>query len=173
MILRFDGASKGNPGLSGSAAVLLKDNKIIGISYHYHKKPATNNVAEYYGLIIGLKMAIANGHKNIFVEGDSKLVIEQVFGKWKCAHPNMIPLCNEVKELKKHFTSIHGKWIPREENGEADKYANIAVDKKESMGNVEWFAIAKSEDVKKTIKTIKTTKTTKTQKNIMEALSKK
>lgn len=136
MLLRFDGASKGNPGVGGSAAVLFKDNKIIEITYYYHPKAVTNNVAEYYGLIIGLKMALAKGHTNIFVEGDSKLVIEQVFGTWKCKHPNMIPLCNEVKELKKQFTSIHGRWIPREENGDADNYSNVAIEKKASVGIV-------------------------------------
>ncbi len=160
MILRFDGASKGNPGPSGSAAVLYKDNKAVNVCYHYHKKPVTNNVAEYYGLIIGLKMAIANGHKDIFVEGDSNLVIMQVFGKWKCIHPNMIPLCNEVKTLKKQFTSISGRWIPREQNGDADKYANVAVAKKESLGNAEWFIIKKSGSV------------VARQQTIMEAFSK-
>lgn len=157
MLLRFDGASKGNPGVGGSAAVLFKDNKIVEIVYYYHPKAVTNNVAEYHGLIIGLKMALAKGHTNIFVEGDSKLVIEHVFGKWKCKHPNMIPLCNEVKELKKQFTSIHGRWIPREENGDADHYSNVAVEKKESVGTVD--------------ATTKATVAPKKQQTIMEAFA--
>jgi probable phosphoglycerate mutase len=139
MLLRFDGASKGNPGKGGSAAVLFNDNTIVDVCYYYHPTPVTNNVAEYVSLIIGLKMALALGHTNIFIEGDSKLVIEQVFGKWKCNHPNIVPLCDQVKDLKKRFTSIHGRWIPREENGDADKYANIAVEKKHNHGRDEWF----------------------------------
>ena len=134
MLLRFDGASKGNPGLGGSAAELYTDNKISAHCYYYHSTPVTNNIAEYHGLIIGLQLALSQGHLNIFVEGDSKLVIEQCFGKWKCAHPNMIPLHNKVVELKKRFKSIHGQWIPREKNGDADKYSNEAVDKRAHFG---------------------------------------
>lgn len=140
MILRFDGACKGNPGIGGSAAVLFDENKVVDCTYYYHPKPVTNNVAEYVSLLIGLKMALALGHHaNLFVEGDSKLVMEQVFGTWKCNHPNMVPLCAEAKALKKHFTSIHGRWIPREQNGVADEYANVAVRTRQNHGNAEWF----------------------------------
>ena len=139
-LLRFDGASRGNPGTGGSAAVIYKDNEIIDKCYYYHPKPVTNNVAEYYGLIGGLNMCIEKGYDNIFVEGDSKLVIEQVFGKWKCSHKNMIPLNNQIKKIKKLFVSIYGKWIPREENGDADEYSNVAINKKNSIGE-KWFYI--------------------------------
>ena len=129
-LLRFDGACRGNPGEGGSAAVIYKDNEIIDKCYYYHPKTVTNNIAEYYGLIGGLNMCIEKGYDNIFVEGDSKLVIEQVFGKWNCSHKNLIPLNNQIKKIKKLFVSIYGKWIPREENGDADEYSNIAINKK-------------------------------------------
>jgi ribonuclease HI len=131
IVLQFDGASKGNPGIGGSGAVLLNNGVIIHTAMYSHPNRVTNNVAEYRGLIIGLQMAIKNGYTEIHVEGDSKLVIEQVFGKWKCAHPNMIPLCSEAKSLKMKFKSISGKWIPREKNGEADKWANNAIARKQ------------------------------------------
>ena len=139
-LLRFDGASRGNPGEGGSAAVIYKNNEIIDKCYYYHPKPVTNNVAEYYGLLGGLNMCIEKGYDNIFVEGDSKLVIEQVFGKWNCSHKNMIPLNNQIKKIKKQFVSIYGKWIPREENGDADEYSNVAINKKNSIGE-KWFYI--------------------------------
>lgn len=139
-MLRFDGASKGNPGPGGSAAVLLQDGKVIHYRMYSHPNRVTNNVAEYRGLIIGLEMALEHGYKDIVVEGDSKLVIEQVFGKWKCVHSNMMPLCAEAKKLKSQFNSIIGKWIPREKNGEADKYANMAIVKKHQMTIMEAFA---------------------------------
>ena len=139
-LLRFDGACRGNPGEGGSAAVIYKNNEIIDKCYYYHPKPVTNNVAEYYGLLGGLNMCIEKGYDNIFVEGDSKLVIEQVFGKWNCSHKNMIPLNNQIKKIKKQFVSIYGKWIPREENGDADEYSNVAINKKNSIGE-KWFYI--------------------------------
>src|SRR5210317_500161 len=139
-LLRFDGASRGNPGEGGSAAVIYKDNEIIDKCYYYHPKTVTNNIAEYYGLIGGLNMCIEKGYDNIFVEGDSKLVIEQVFGKWNCSHKNLIPLNNQIKKIKKLFVSIYGKWIPREENGDADEYSNIAINKKNSIDG-KWFYI--------------------------------
>jgi ribonuclease HI len=128
IVLQFDGASKGNPGSGGSGAVLLKNGSIIHTTTYSHPNRVTNNVAEYHGLLIGLRLLIENGHKEACVEGDSKLVIEQVFGKWKCQHPNMIPLCKEAKDLiKTHFKTITGKWIPREKNSIADMYANKAI----------------------------------------------
>lgn len=138
IVLQFDGASKGNPGIGGSGAVLLKNGNIIHTRMYSHPYRVTNNVTEYHGLLIGLKMALENGYMDIVVEGDSKLVIEQVFGKWKCSHINMIKLCDEAKNLKKLFNSISGRWIPREKNGEADKYANMAI-KRNQMTIMEAF----------------------------------
>ena len=146
-LLRFDGACRGNPGEGGSAAVIYKDNEIIDKCYYYHPKTVTNNIAEYYGLLGGLNMCIEKGYDNIFVEGDSKLVIEQVFGKWKTRHKNLIPLNNQINKIKKLFVSIYGKWIPREENGDADEYSNIAINKKNSIGE-KWFYIDNNKKIK-------------------------
>jgi ribonuclease HI len=141
--MQFDGASKGNPGQGGSAAVLLQNGIVIHKRLYTHPHRVTNNVTEYHGLIIGLKLALEKGYTDICVEGDSKLVIEQVFGNWKCNHKNMIPLCDESKKLCKLFKSISGRWIPREKNGEADKYANLAI-KRSQMTILEAFEKNKS-----------------------------
>lgn len=141
IVLRFDGACKGNPGIGGSGAVVFKDNEPLHECYYYHSRPITNNIAEYIGLIGGLRMCLAHGYKNIVVQGDSKLVIEQVFGSWKCSHPNMKPLYEEAKELKKQFVSILGSWIPREKNGEADRLSNVAIYQKENKGHLDWFRV--------------------------------
>lgn len=139
MLLRFDGASRGNPGIGGSGAVLYYDNTILKTCYMYHSLSVTNNISEYYGLIIGMRMAVMEGITNLTIEGDSKLVIEQVFGKWKCNNPNMILLNNEAIELKKLFNSINGKWIPREQNKDADKASNDAIDTKSNFGDESLF----------------------------------
>jgi ribonuclease HI len=139
VVLQFDGASKGNPGVGGSAAVLVKNGVVIHSRMYSHPHRVTNNVTEYRGLIIGLQLALENGYTDICVEGDSKLVIEQVFGTWKCSHKNMIPLCEEAKKLKALFKSISGRWIPREDNSEADKYANMAIKRPPQMTIMEAF----------------------------------
>lgn len=139
MLLRFDGASRGNPGIGGSGAVLYRDNTILKTCYMYHGLSVTNNISEYYGLIIGMRMALMEGITNIMIEGDSKLVIEQVFGKWKCNNPNMISLNNEAIKLKKLFNSINGKWIPRVQNKDADKASNDAIDIKSNFGDESLF----------------------------------
>lgn len=133
VLLQFDGASKGNPGIGGSGAVILCNGVVLHTAVYSHQNRVTNNIAEYHGLLIGLRLLIQHGYNisHVFVEGDSKLVIEQVFGKWKCQHPNMIPLCKEAKELLIQFKSIVGKWIPRERNGLADMYANKAIQNKQ------------------------------------------
>jgi ribonuclease HI len=134
VIVRFDGASKGNPGVGGSAAVLYKDGEKIDFCYCFHRR-ATNNVAEYYGLLGGLLLCLERGIEQVHVEGDSKLVIEQVFGTWKCNDKKMIALCAQAKALKRQFKSIYGKWIPREKNSEADHYSNVAVQRR---GGYNW-----------------------------------
>ncbi|XP_022150130.1 uncharacterized protein LOC111018384 [Momordica charantia] len=125
--LEFDGASKGNPGLAGAGAVLrAKDGSTVcrlqeGVGI------ATNNVAEYRAVILGLKHALKNGFKHIRVQGDSKLVCMQVQGLWKIKNPNMGQLCKVAKELKDKFASFEISHIPREQNSDADALANRAI----------------------------------------------
>lgn len=137
--LRFDGGSRGNPGTAGSAAVILKNNTILDYCYYYHPEPRTNNYAEYYGLIIGMKLVISHGIKNIHIEGDSKLILQQVFGKFKCNSENLQGLNSISKKLKEYFQDITWNWIAREYNKSADMYCNQAMDKKECYGDYNLF----------------------------------
>jgi len=127
--LRFDGASRGNPGKAASAAVLHSaGGSIYKCAYMAHALPQTCNVAEYLGLIAGLRLAAEMGVRTLIVEGDSKLVIEQVFGNWECRHPRLRALCSLARQLKTAFETVDGRWIPRERNGEADALCNRALD---------------------------------------------
>jgi ribonuclease H / adenosylcobalamin/alpha-ribazole phosphatase len=129
IIIEADGGSRGNPGISGAGAVLLdaSSGKIlkeisesVGI--------ATNNVAEYTALLLGLQAAFEMDPKaSVLVRMDSKLVVEQMSGRWKIKHPDMMALGAKVQKL------IAGKdveftWIPREQNSLADALANKAMD---------------------------------------------
>ncbi|KAE9620060.1 putative ribonuclease H [Lupinus albus] len=125
--LHFDGASKGNPGPAGAGSVLRADDGSKVYRLREGVGVQTNNVAEYRGLILGLKQALKNGYKHIRVQGDSLLVCNQVQGKWKIKNQNMGILCNEAKELKNKFLSFQINHVLREFNSEADAQANLAV----------------------------------------------
>ena len=88
---------------------------------------ATNNVAEYRGLIAGLELAAEHApDAEIAVRMDSKLVVEQMAGNWKIKHPSMRPLAIEANRLAPIGTTF--TWVPRAENSHADRLANEALD---------------------------------------------
>lgn len=129
LIIEADGGSRGNPGPSGSGAVVI-DAKTGEIVCEISKfgGTASNNVAEYKALIAGLTEALKlNASAEILVRMDSKLVIEQMAGNWKIKHPDMQLLGIEVQKLAAG-KNITWQWIPREENSRADALANEAMD---------------------------------------------
>ncbi|XP_031406317.1 uncharacterized protein LOC116214937 isoform X8 [Punica granatum] len=134
--LEFDGASRGNPGLAGAGAVLRAENGTVVHRLREGVGIATNNVAEYRGLILGLRYALERGFKNIRVQGDSKLVCMQVQGLWKIKNQNMANLCKVAKELKEKFASFEIKHVLREFNSEADAQANLAVNLRDGQVEV-------------------------------------
>ncbi len=125
-VLFFDGCSKGNPGFAGAGAVIYKDDEEIWSKSEYLGKQ-TNNYAEYYGLIMGLKWAVDNGIKQLSVNGDSMLVIKQMCGVYSVKSPNLLELYKEAVELKSQFETIEFQHIYRNENERADELANELV----------------------------------------------
>jgi probable phosphoglycerate mutase len=93
---------------------------------------ATNNVAEYAGLIAGLTAAAELGAREVDVQMDSKLVVEQMSGRWQIKHPGLRPLAAEAAALVARFERVRFGWIPRERNRHADALANQAMD--EALG---------------------------------------
>ncbi|MFJ7585901.1 bifunctional RNase H/acid phosphatase [Streptomyces sp. NPDC097617] len=128
-VVEADGGSRGNPGPAGYGAVVLdpatgetlaERAEYIGV--------ATNNVAEYKGLIAGLAAArdLASDAQ-VLVRMDSKLVVEQMSGRWKIKHPDMKPLAAEAARILPR-AQVTYEWIPRERNKHADRLANEAMD---------------------------------------------
>ncbi|WP_372727704.1 bifunctional RNase H/acid phosphatase [Nocardioides sp.] len=130
VIVEADGGSRGNPGPAGYGALLkdadtgeliAEDASPIGVT--------TNNVAEYSGLVAGLKLVQQfTPEATVEVRMDSKLVVEQMAGRWKIKHPDLKVLAAQAKELAPSGTSY--VWIPREHNQHADRLANEALDGK-------------------------------------------
>ena len=125
--LQFDGCSKKNPGLAGAGAVIYKYSKEIWSGDLFVGTNATNNYAEYSGLIIGLEKAVELNIKTLHVEGDSLLVINQMTGKYKCNSPNLIEIHKKTKELIPNFNDIIFVHIFRNKNVRADELSNNAV----------------------------------------------
>ena len=128
VIIEADGGSRGNPGPAAYGAlirnadtgeVIAEKAEAIGI--------ATNNVAEYGGLIAGLELYLEHTpDAELEVRMDSKLVIEQMAGRWKVKHPSMIPLASRARSLAP--SGVEWTWVPREQNKAADGILNAVLD---------------------------------------------
>ncbi len=127
-ILYADGAARGNPGPAGAGAVLLGDDGHVLAELAKQLGHATNNVAEYTALILGLEEAKRRGVDDIEVRMDSKLVVEQMNGRWKIKHPNMRRLARRAGELWATFPRRSIVHVPREDNPIADALSNRAID---------------------------------------------
>ena len=128
-ILNFDGCSKGNPGLSGAGAVIYNNNIEVWGGYSFIGTSATNNQAEYTGLIIGLKYAVDNQIQDLLVQGDSQLVINQMTGKYKCNADKLVSLYKTAKVLEKQIKTVQYAHVLRKFNARADELSNMAVQK--------------------------------------------
>jgi probable phosphoglycerate mutase len=129
VVVEADGGSRGNPGPAGFGAVVKEartgevlDERSGSIGV------ATNNVAEYAGLIAGLKAAAELGAVDVEVRMDSKLVVEQMAGRWQIKNAGLRPLAAEAATLVQRFAAVRFSWVPREQNREADALANAAMD---------------------------------------------
>jgi broad specificity phosphatase PhoE/ribonuclease HI len=123
-----DGGSRGNPGPAGYGAVVRDESGAVIAERLGALGVTTNNVAEYSGLIAGLKAARELGADEVDVRMDSKLVVEQMAGRWQIKHPGLRPLAEEARGLAQGFARIQYSWIPRERNKDADRLANAAMD---------------------------------------------
>lgn len=134
LLIEADGGSRGNPGLSGSGAIVVDaaSGELLA-EIGLYGGIASNNVAEYKGMIAGVKRALEiDPDAELHIRMDSKLVVEQMMGRWKIKHPAMAELAAEARELLTG-TPVRFEWIPRLENSRADKLANEAMDKKQDF----------------------------------------
>jgi ribonuclease HI len=129
VVVEADGGSRGNPGPAGYGAVVLDpDTDEVLVERAEGLGVTTNNVAEYRGLIAGLRAAVELGATEVDVRMDSKLVVEQMSGRWKIKHPAMQPLAQEAAQLVREIGSVRFEWVPRLRNSRADALANQAMD---------------------------------------------
>ena len=128
-VVTFDGASRGNPGPCGVGYVIKRNNSIIDQGDHFVSKKNTNNYAEYCGLVLALKKCNQLKIRNAIVMGDSNLIIKQMNNEYNVESANLIPLHDAATREISGMNYIRFVHIPRNENEEADKLANLALNR--------------------------------------------
>jgi ribonuclease HI len=132
LTLHIDGASRGNPGDAGFGVwVVGEDGRPFAELYGYLGR-ATNNVAEYQALLHGLRYALRQGARQVQVFSDSELVVKQIDGRYRVKHPDMLPLHRDAQALLREFEKATVSHVRREQNKDADRLANRALDEKAS-----------------------------------------
>lgn len=130
--LHIDGGCRGNPGEAGFGVhVTAPDGSEVAALYGY-LGPGTNNIAEYQALIHGLRYARGRGARRVKVFSDSELVVRQISGAYRVKHPSMVPLHREALGLMRQFDEVTVSHVRREQNKDADRLANRALDEKAS-----------------------------------------
>jgi ribonuclease HI len=125
-----DGASRGNPGPAGAGAVVLDAQGRVIARLGKFLGRHTNNVAEYEGLLLGLRHALQLGAREVDVRADSELLIKQLAGAYRVKNEGLKPLFEEAQRLLKRFDKISLRHVPREANTLADEMSNRAIDEK-------------------------------------------
>ena len=133
--IEADGGSRGNPGPAGYGAVVrTHPTGEVLLERYGSLGTTTNNVAEYTGLVEGLKAALDVNATEVDVRMDSKLVVEQMSGRWQIKNPGLRPLAATAATLVARFDRVSFEWIPRERNKAADALANRAMDEATGRG---------------------------------------
>lgn len=128
VIVEADGGSRGNPGPAAYGTVVRAESGEVRAARGEQIGRATNNVAEYRGLIAGLEAARELGATEVQARLDSKLVVEQMSGRWKIKHPDMAELAARARRIAQDFTAVEYQWVPRADNAHADRLVNEALD---------------------------------------------
>jgi ribonuclease HI len=127
-LLMVDGAARGNPGDAGCGAAIYDENGSLVKELSRYLGRATNNVAEYEGLLMGLEALRQLGQKNIVVQSDSQLMVRQLNGEYRVKDEKLKTLFDQGKHLLRQFDSYRILHVRREMNKLADRLANLGID---------------------------------------------
>ena len=123
-----DGGSRGNPGPAASAAILIAPEGELLEEIAAYLGVATNNVAEWTALLLGLEAASKRGIRRLQVRLDSELVVKQLRGEYRVKHAGLQPLHRQAMKLLRAFESVDVAHVPRKENVMADRLVNRVLD---------------------------------------------
>ena len=137
LTLQFDGGSRGNPGPAGIGVVVRAADGTPLVTLGRYIGRATNNVAEYTALITALREAAKLGARRVVVRGDSELIIKQLRGEYRVKHPDMKVLYDQARQLLTSFDHAEITHNLRNHNELADRLANLAMDRKIDVTEVD------------------------------------
>ena len=124
----IDGGSRGNPGQAAWAVAVLDDDGECAEGHSGRIGTATNNVAEYHGLLQALEIAAERGAADVEILADSELVVRQILGRYRVKHPDLKPLHAQAIERIGRFRTFRIRHVPRDQNRHADRLVNTALD---------------------------------------------
>ncbi|MDP1571921.1 MAG: ribonuclease HI family protein [Vicinamibacterales bacterium] len=124
----IDGGARGNPGPAGYGCYIVDDQGLPIAKLHGALGTATNNVAEYNGLLAALAWAAERGHTRVHIKSDSLLLVEQMKGNYRVKNEGLLPLYREARHLVARVGQVTFEHIPREKNTEADRLSNLGMD---------------------------------------------
>jgi probable phosphoglycerate mutase len=128
VIAYIDGGARGNPGPAGYGVRIEQPDGTIVEEFSGAIGVATNNVAEYSGLIAALEWARARGHRSVLVRSDSLLLVQQMLGNYRVKHPGLRPLHERARQLAREIGHVRFEHVGRASNAHADRLANRAMD---------------------------------------------
>jgi probable phosphoglycerate mutase len=128
IVAYIDGGARGNPGPAGYGVRVEQQDGSLVEEFGESIGVATNNVAEYRGLLAALEWARSHGHNQLHVRSDSQLLVQQMLGNYKVKHPGLIPLYGRARVLAHDIGRVTFEHVRREANTHADRLANAAMD---------------------------------------------
>jgi ribonuclease HI len=128
LIVNCDGAARGNPGPAGIGVLVTDEEGRTVAEIAEGIGPATNNVAEYRAAIAGLRAAAERGARAVLLRSDSRLLVEQLSGRFRVKNARLVRLHEEARALARNFDHVTFEHVPRELNAEADRLANAGID---------------------------------------------
>jgi probable phosphoglycerate mutase len=129
----IDGGARGNPGPAGYGVRIESPDGSVIEELHGALGIATNNVAEYNGLLAALRWAIDHDERDIRIRSDSELLVRQMRGEYKIKHPGLQPLAARARLLMMELGDVSFEHVRREQNKDADRLSNVGMDEAEGI----------------------------------------
>ncbi|HKY23423.1 MAG TPA: ribonuclease HI family protein [Vicinamibacterales bacterium] len=128
IVAYIDGGARGNPGPAGYGVRIEDEAGTLLDEFHGFLGSATNNIAEYNGLLAALRYAQQHGHRKVRIKSDSELLVKQMKGEYRVKSPGLQPLYQEARTMAARLDRIVYEHVRREQNKDADRLANLAMD---------------------------------------------
>ena len=128
IVAYIDGGSRGNPGPAGYGVRIEADDGTLLDEFHGFLGNSTNNVAEYNGLLAALRYAQQHGHRHVRIRSDSELLVKQMTGAYRVKNPGLQSLYQQARVIASTLDGVVFEHVRREQNKDADRLANCAMD---------------------------------------------